>query len=105
MPDRSLKSEKEAIAQFKLKIKNAPSPTSAPLQAGNGLWYSALTDRVLTGDDIAKFANGAQVIYSLDYISWKDPTGFHYFQSCRVTQPPAFSPDIWNMCSDYSAHK
>jgi hypothetical protein len=105
-PNETKETEKELTTKFKQILKRAtPGVGTIPNGGHTEFWYTAESDRVVTQDDIDKLAKGTEVLYLFDSLSWIDPTGSHYIHRCIALQHPAFDPEVWHFCHDFSDHR
>ncbi len=99
------KHESSVVARFKRELQGSgKDPLRATLDAGghDEHWFTAQSDRPITQDDINKLAYGKEYIYLLFSESYHDPTGTHEQHYCKLLQPPAFDPEVWQICKDFS---
>ena len=103
VPDN--KHEQQLIAQFRKEVeKTQKSLLKTDLDPGGNEenWFTAKSDRVVTAEDIKKLANGEERLYLLFTEFHSDSTGSHYQNYCKLLQPPAFNPEVWQLCDDFS---
>src|SRR5260370_39617095 len=98
--------EKRATAKFKTRLKTVKRGTS-PMQTGTTgeSFASAESDTEITNDDIELLAKGGELMFMYVFWRWRDSVGTHYLQWCRWIQTPAFQPEVWHYCSDFSGHR
>jgi hypothetical protein len=99
------KHEQQLIARFKNdvdKIKNSLLRTDLDPGGHEENWFTAKSDRVVTAEDIKKLVNGRERLYLLFTEFYNDSTGSHYQNYCKLLQPPAFDPEVWQLCEDFS---
>jgi hypothetical protein len=93
----NLANEFRRYAAARLKLKS----TQTSLSDGETFWFTAESEHAIDNSDIAKFQSGQSVLYLFSFVKYKDEAGGHYIEGCRITQPPAFSPEVWHICLEY----
>jgi hypothetical protein len=85
------------------RLKKASTPIS--LSVGESFWFTAESDHAIDNSDVTTLKSGPGVIYLFSYVKYKDEAGDHYIEGCRVTQTPAFSPEVWHFCLEYEKQR
>jgi len=103
----SEENERAAIEDFKRTrepyldtFPGAPLPSDASTN-----WFTSKSEKILTSDDLAALQNGTEVIYLLNEVKYRDPAGKHFMRFCEILEPPAFNPEVWQLCSDFHEYK
>jgi hypothetical protein len=106
--DETVETEKAVVATFRLAVKKYPWATmvGGTIEPGGSgpqadFWFTSKSDGVLSQEDMDKLANGTEVLYLLNYVTWSDLAGSHYIHLCRALQAPAFDPEVWHLCRSY----
>jgi hypothetical protein len=108
-PDYFPKSELNAIALFKERVKkeNYPEtfasflPTDEQLFtafAGEG---STGQSRLVSADEPDSFRNGTEIVFVIVVITYKDAGVLHHLRQCMFLQPPAQVPGLWHFCGAF----
>jgi hypothetical protein len=85
-------------------LKNMPAGKIDP-NPSDYFWITAHSGRAITQEDIDKLQSGSELLFLLYIVQYRDPAGEHYIHSCKIVQPPAFKPEIWQFCSAFEEHR
>jgi hypothetical protein len=83
--------------------------TGGTLQTGGNdkMWLTPESNEKVTEEIKRKLIASELYLYVISSVWWRDPTGNHYLNVCRLLQPPATgtSDAIWHLCNDWSDHR
>jgi len=106
--DDSEQTEAAMTNQFKNEIASHSqdiAQSTIRIEPGTGTFSTTHTDYIISKADKAKFDAGKEVVYLYYYLTWRDPSGVHRDKQCLVTQTPAFNPEVWHYCHDFSSRE
>ncbi len=81
--------EGELTNRFKKELKSKPFSSHALIEpGGTAFWFTALSDQVVTQDDVDQLSDGTKRLFIFASESYHDPSGEHYAHHCFILQQP-----------------